>query len=182
MKNLVLSLAQVLSKIIFYILVFGVLILLFFLWKAVILEGQLNISPERVTIRIFNQELSPDQRDVLLHWLNQNRLAASLTTLALTIILPIFLLPFFWIQQVINSLTLNNWFVEENTSRLKKLGFYFIGMTILGLLFKFSLSLILDSLNLDFSFYLIYWSILFFLLSYMNQQGVQLSKEAELTV
>ena len=82
------------------------------------------------------------------------------------------------------NLAPEKWFAEENTKHLKLLAFYFVVVAVLELAGYIAARFLLDEVAVTVSaepgYFLTGLGIL--VLSYMNQQGVKLRQEADMTV
>jgi hypothetical protein len=183
MQTLVLFVARFLSRMAFVILLAAIAFFIFFFWSSFLSEGQVPFDADSLTIYLFGNQLSDTQAKELLAAINSNTMSAAVFTLLVTLLLAGALLPFYFANVILNSLKPELWFVAVNTGRFRLLAVFFLLAAVLEVLLSVFVAYWLPlGLEFDLPGSFLWLSLVCFLLSYMNQQGVQLYKEVELTV
>ena len=184
MKNLVLSVAKVVTAFLFYTLAVTVIIFLAVAWVKFIQEGNIPIGSKFLSVRILNKSIEQDELAKISDWLNAGYFRLWSFMIITSAVCILFVLPFNLIRKAVSDLKLNNWFVEANTNRLRTLGYFFASVWVAQFIISFLLSILVNHYFIGISIpgSPFWFAVTSFLLSYMNQQGVQQHQEVELTV
>ena len=182
MKNLVLSLAKVFVAFSFYVIATVMVLLVIMGWISFIQHGAFILDEHSIS-RLSNI-IADAQAEAILSWTNEATYRGVLMFLLLNILAGLFVYPFYLANKIVKALKLDNWFVEANTKRLRTLGYFFAAVWVAKYTGGFILSILTNHFTIGISIpgSPFWFAVTSFLLSYMNQQGVQQHQEVELTV
>lgn len=185
MIKIVLGILQALAKVFFVIMSLSVALLVGLLWFKFFQEGgRLSLDAIDVSILVSGKALPESTVESLKAALNESTFTATLALAGFTLFMVFLVVPFYLVKQFLLNLSLDKWFVEGNTPRLRYLSFYFIGLALLEAVGYFTGLFLPGPTSVKLSFepgYLLI-GLGTLLLSYMYQQGVKLRQEAEMTV